>query len=505
METTGEPSVEQGSEERAAAKAALPAPHGGAGNSRRKDRQGDISTSLQPRSNPEHSRRLKPGLNPLLTEPLPILHATQPAGPRFVFIDGLRGIAACCVMLFHFVASGSFGPLFQQHLPTLFAVASFGYLGVDIFFVLSGFVIAFSIRNEQITARFLRNFILRRSLRLDPPYLTTVAFTLLLLWFYNSGLHQHFTPMPTFRETLANVFYLTGILKIKPMLPVFWTLCLEVQFYLLFVLALGAGQLAGNNTTVGDGKNTIAKTRRREERRKGIQEPNFRSGVLFFFASCFAPSRLRGRIGVFLPRKRAAQKSINTKQLNWLSLSLLAALGIASIAVTGCWLPRFDGWFINDWNLFLLGSLLWWTIDRKIPPWCLIAYAGLLTAASIRSHSYAGFTGLLTITAIAITAWTGSLTTTLGNRPLQFLGKISYSLYLLHPLIGPQFDGYITWHHRDSLTASILCVCFSISVSIAAAWLMHRYIEQPGIRLGKRFHYSRDSRILSSTGGPLAA
>jgi peptidoglycan/LPS O-acetylase OafA/YrhL len=364
-----------------------------------------------------------------LLEPTePISHRQAPVAPserslRFVFIDGLRGIAACSVMVFHFIASGSFYPIFQSRLPHVFGVAHFGFLGVDIFFVLSGFVIAFSVRNEKVTGRFVRSFIVRRWLRLDPPYLLTIALTLLLLWFYNSGLHQHGTPMPTIRQTLANVFYLTGILKIQPMLPVFWTLCLEVQFYLLFIGALWAGRWTRN----GD-----------------------------------------------------------CNQHNWLSMSLLMVLGLASFAVVVGWLPRFDGWFINDWNLFLLGSLLWWTIARTISPAWLIAYAAALTFASVKTNNYAVYTGLLTAAAIAIAAGVGGLTTLLGNRPLQFLGKISYSLYLLHPLIGPQLDGYITWHHRDSLTLAILCVCVSIAVCIGAAWLMQRFVEMPCVRIGKQ-------------------
>ncbi len=342
------------------------------------------------------------------------------ASPRFLFVDGLRGIAACCVMMFHFIASGSFYPLFQRRLPTAFYVAGFGYLGVDIFFVISGFVVAFSIRNQCITAKFIGNFIVRRSLRLDPPLLVTIALTLLLLWFYNGYLHQHYTPMPTIGQTLANIFYLTGIFKIQPMLPIFWTLCLEVQFYLLFVLALWMGGSSSG-------------------------EPNWRSGAI------------------------------------------LGGLGLVSAAIVGGWLRSFDGWFINDWNLFLLGALLWWTIDRKLPAGWLIGYAGLMMAASIHTHSWNSWTGLLTMAGIGVTAMFGKLETALGYRPLQFLGRISYSLYLLHALIGPQIDGYVSWHFRDSLTAAILSVIVAIGVSIAAAWLMHRYVEQPGIWLGKRF------------------
>jgi peptidoglycan/LPS O-acetylase OafA/YrhL len=88
---------------------------------------------------------------------------------------------------------------------------------------------------------------------------------------------------------------------------------------------------------------------------------------------------------------------------------------------------------------------------------------------------------------IGLAAWSGRLETALGNRPLQFLGRISYSLYLLHALIGPQIDGWVSWHYRESLTAAVLGVIFSIAISIAAAWVMQRYVEQPGIRWGKKF------------------
>ncbi len=334
-------------------------------------------------------------------------------------------------MLFHFIASGSFYPLFQRRIPGLFHIAGFGYLGVNIFFVISGFVVALSVRRDRVDGRFIRNFILRRSLRLDPPYLVTIALTVLLLWFYNAGLHQHYTPMPTVRQTLANMFYMTGVLKIQPMLPIFWTLCLEVQFYLLFVLALWAG-------------------------------------------SCVQR------------RKSAAGRPLNG-QLNWLSAIILGGLGLWSIAIVGGWTRSFDGWFVNDWNLFLVGALLWWVIDRKISFGWLIGFAGLMTMASVRTQAWGTWTGLCTMAVIGIVAWAFDLETVLSNRPLQFIGRLSYSLYLLHALIGPQIDGWVSWHYRDSLLAALLSVAFSIAVSIAAAWVMHRYVEQPGIRCGKRF------------------
>jgi peptidoglycan/LPS O-acetylase OafA/YrhL len=176
--------------------------------------------------------------------------------------------------------------------------------------------------------------------------------------------------------------------------------------------------------------------------------------------------------------------------LNWLSAVILGAFGLWSIAIVGGWTRSFDGWFLNDWNSFLVGALLWWVIDRKISSWWLIAFAGLMTIASVRTQAWGTWTGLLTMSAIAMAAWSGRLETALGNRPMQFLARISYSLYLLHALIGPQIDGWVSWHFRDSLTAAVLGVALSIAISIAAAWVMHRYVEQPGIRWGKRFKHN---------------
>jgi peptidoglycan/LPS O-acetylase OafA/YrhL len=398
-------------------------------------------------------------LTQLLAEPAPISPPVEftatpvkPAAARFLFVDGLRGIAACCVMFFHFVASGSFWQLCQARTPHLFATARLGYLGVDIFFVISGFVIAFSVRNEKINGRFVRGFVVRRMLRLDPPYLITIALAVLLLWFYRSGLHLHFAQVPTIRQILVNIFYLTGILKMEPMLPVFWTLCLEVQFYLLFIGTLWAGKVICD--------------------------------------------RLKHLTPVSEVHRRAGS---NAKQLNWFSFPVLVGLGIASACIVGGWLHTFNGWFLNDWNLFVLGCLLWWTIDRKISDWWLIGFAGFLGYAAYCTGNYAGYTGLLTMSAIGIAAMTGKLSTWLSHGPVQFLGKISYSLYLLHPLIGPMIDGPIHHYHPDSVVWSIAGITISVALSIAAAWLMYRYVEVPGIKLGKRLRGKAGWRFQAAT------
>src|SRR5262245_5475109 len=100
---------------------------------------------------------------------------------RLVFLDALRGIAALAVVIMHMASVGPFAPELAQVVPApLMSIGARGFLGVEIFFVLSGFVIAMSIRGIRVTPRFFGNFALRRSLRLDPPYLLTIAIVITL-------------------------------------------------------------------------------------------------------------------------------------------------------------------------------------------------------------------------------------------------------------------------------------------------------------------------------------
>lgn len=131
----------------------------------------------------------------------------------------------------------SLGDEVRAMLPSFVeAIFSFGWLGVVIFFVLSGFVITHSLRKVPPTAASLGNFILRRQIRLDPLYWLTLLLTVLTLYFPPSGVQT--THFPSWRSLLANLFYLQGILDAYPWVSVAWTLCLELQFYLFFLLLI---------------------------------------------------------------------------------------------------------------------------------------------------------------------------------------------------------------------------------------------------------------------------
>src|SRR5438270_7283857 len=105
--------------------------------------------------------------------------ASGESGQRFAFIDALRGIAALGVAAYHIYHYGPLPKAAAAVTPKFLDITlRHGWMGVQIFFVISGFVIAYALRSAQITPGFLGNFAFRRSLRLDPPYWFTILFVI---------------------------------------------------------------------------------------------------------------------------------------------------------------------------------------------------------------------------------------------------------------------------------------------------------------------------------------
>jgi peptidoglycan/LPS O-acetylase OafA/YrhL len=93
---------------------------------------------------------------------------------RFVFVDALRGIAAMWVVVYHAFESKRLTNL-EPLLPNWTAqLIHSAYLAVTVFFVLSGFVIAHSVARRRVDAPYVGWFMLRRAVRLDPPYWASI-------------------------------------------------------------------------------------------------------------------------------------------------------------------------------------------------------------------------------------------------------------------------------------------------------------------------------------------
>jgi peptidoglycan/LPS O-acetylase OafA/YrhL len=150
---------------------------------------------------------------------------------RIEIIDGLRGIASLAVCWFHMTNT------YPESSMTRLS-GHFGWLGVEVFFVISGFIIPYALyRGNYRLGSDWGRFVVKRIIRLDPPYLIAAVMAL-VLW-YLSSLAPGFrggAPDISLIQIGLHLGYLNSIFDYQWFNPVFWTLAIEFQFYLLLSL-----------------------------------------------------------------------------------------------------------------------------------------------------------------------------------------------------------------------------------------------------------------------------
>lgn len=163
---------------------------------------------------------------------------TKQSNTRFALVQELRGFAALWVVLFHASAGGHLRAL-EYYLPALIDTIVFkaGHYGVAVFFALSGFVIAHSLRDTGGSFKGFGRFIVKRSIRLDPPYWTSMMLVLTLDYLASNLTSEPFSGV-TIDSIVAHIFYAQVILGYPEINTVYWTLTYEIQFYLFFAFVL---------------------------------------------------------------------------------------------------------------------------------------------------------------------------------------------------------------------------------------------------------------------------
>lgn len=354
---------------------------------------------------------------------------TPQRSERYVFVDALRGIAAVAVLFHHAVTSTVMaGPL--EHVLPRFALwtGENAKLGVQIFFVISGFVITLSLRATQMRSGEIANFAIRRQLRLDPPYFTVLAFCL-MQWAIERSVPSLVTPpVPRLQEIVANVLYLQNVLGVPSIVPVAWTLCIEIQFYVAFV-------------------------------------------VLLWVCSLGTPPRT--------PRATIATAAVTIT-------------GLISVFLRGTQLAP---WFIFHWHHFAAGALCLWSLrtrDRAPTVGLAMLLAGTTVAGFVIPNRVGdSMAGIVTTLAIFAVGRAGRLTDMLGHSVFQYLGRVSYSLYLVHfaILLFVARAGFKVTH--ENRWAAIAWMIFACLLSIGVADVFYRLIERPSMRLASTFKRTR--------------
>jgi peptidoglycan/LPS O-acetylase OafA/YrhL len=329
-------------------------------------------------------------------------------------IDGLRAVAVLPVVLFHYN--------FLKLMPG-------GYIGVDIFFVISGFLITRIIYDGIADGSYsIADFYYRRVRRIFPALFAMFAFCLVTAFLISFPSDAH----DVGHSVLASTFFVSNILfylssgyfdqasEINPLLHT-WSLSVEEQFYVLFPLL------------------------------------------------------------VFAIRKFSNQTRIR----------ILFAIALASFIASSVMLPR-DGSAVfylvqyRAWEL-LLGSLLaLGAVPQIRRPWVAesLGVLGLtMIVASIMLYSsvtpFPGYSALLPCLGAALIIYSGTAATTTVGRllslaPVRFVGLVSYSFYLWHwPIL--VFYRYYFMHEPHGLVerGALIAVTFLISV------LSWHFIEKP--------------------------
>lgn len=360
----------------------------------------------------------------VITEPQTLAQASGET-KRYVMVDAFRGYAAIAVVFFHLV--GVYTPLRASLLHALpaWAVALMqrGNLGVEVFFVISGFVITHSLRHTILTPRSVGWFIVRRQVRLDPPYWIALALQLCYLEVWHTVFGATAAALPPAGTIALNLVYLQRIFDVPSILFVSWTLCIEIQFYLFFI------------------------------------------GLLWVFQG--------GRPGAAPIRA---------------SIAALVVSGIASTAFA----EQIEGrWMLPFWCYFAAGSLCYYALKDYRFVYALLAVVVAMCFKIIRGELLTVMVGVGTTCIFLAAGRAERLTRWTLGRYSQFLGRISYSLYLTHSMVVIGVLSVASKVKSSSPGFTLIAACAAIAASILVASVFNLCVEQPSMRLTKALKLTR--------------
>ncbi len=363
-------------------------------------------------------------------------------------IDALRGFATLLVFLCHYVGTLWSAPVF-----------AWGWVGVDVFFVLSGFLITGILFDSLQEESYFRRFYVRRAFRIFPLYFGFWLLMLLLTPLLHTEWNGHL---------LLNALYLSNLTPSSlgwtlrfggrwaplPMLSVghFWSLCVEEHFYLGWPF------------------------------------------VVFFLRDRVRLMRFCAGAAVLAPSLRTAMFFLHPR--------LTHETGF----LYNCTLFRCDALFIGAWvALWLRGSALEMGTVRRRCLWISLLAGGAIFAAQAQCLVFYkdygtqptvmlpwtetfGFSlidvlaACLLISCLMPDSWPYRM---LRGAKLQKLGLVSYGFYVLHhlPLNSAMLMGArLARHHLQAAVTVALFFVF-----YGAAQLSYRYLESPFLRLKERY------------------
>lgn len=316
-------------------------------------------------------------------------------------LNSLRGIAATAVCFYHFVCT-TVDFVDNEFMLNIF---HYGQKGVQLFFIISGIVIPLSLIKSDYSLRHWKNFIVKRFIRIEPPYLVAVGIGIFYLFIRNyipGTVENDLTP--SFTTILMHIGYLIPFFEGHNWIsPVFWTLAVEFQYYLalsvLFPLVLSS-----------------------------------KLAVRIIFYAIF--------------------------------------IGAGFLALPDGLFPHWAPYFLAGivyilWLKQKIGNAEYWILNIVLAP-CIYSLLGgvdlgIAIVSLMTIHYFANFKTKITL----------------------FLGKISYSLYLLHAMVGGAFVNYLS-HIYTATYQKVIIVLIGFGISVISAYFLYRFVEKPSHNYAKK-------------------
>jgi peptidoglycan/LPS O-acetylase OafA/YrhL len=367
-------------------------------------------------------------------------------GAHMVVLDGVRGVAILMVLGVHLIGDS---PAYTVLGRAIVKAANYGIWGVDLFFVLSGFLITGLLYDSKGSSHYFRNFYIRRTLRIFPLYYGVLALLFIVLPVlptpYPAGLAESARHQGWLWLYASNIYLAIHRTWALPYVGHFWSLAVEEQFYLIWpivILSFGRRSLLG---------------------------------------ICVAVTVL----------------ALVLRSL----LGLAGAGALAPLVLTPC---RFDALCVGGFVALAVRSVGLERVARAAGMWlgplvCMvllvsgwIAMRGRLSdmVLPIRGTLIALVFGALLVVSLAAPAdtWWSRL---LRSRVLCFLGTRSYGLYVFHGIVA-----YGMWEHPAAVNAlsarigsgpaMVVAAVLGAGVSILIAAVSYEVFEKHFLRLKDR-------------------
>jgi peptidoglycan/LPS O-acetylase OafA/YrhL len=326
-------------------------------------------------------------------------------GTEIPVLESLRAFAATSVCLYHFVCTTTD----YVHNKSVLSIFSLGEYGVHLFFVISGFIIPWSMYRAGYEIKHFFTFLWKRILRIEPPYLVSVIVAsillLLRLHFYGSTGKGELTG----ERLLLHLGYLVPFTNDHRLWinQVYWTLAIEFQYYLtmaFLIIPLIKGNL-------------------------------------------------------------------------WVRISIYASFIAVSFMLNYAFLPK---WL----PVFGIGIILFLEYIKRISKiefW--IAIAAMFAIITWRMQ----FGAILYISLGFIMIYKfKDFNTTVGN----FLGHLSYSFYLFHPLIGGTIINVLS-HQYNTTFEKIMVFTVGFILTVFGSYIMYLLVEKWSRNMSKKVVYSK--------------